>query len=200
MIVPAGKINFMSQVFANLIFQSFLAYSSARAVIENQEMSRQVMENSLLLFLSMVVLLLVLSFMRLQTSMKFIIFSILSVVVGALMSSLRTFDDEALKEALASTIGIFVVMFMAGVISTQFKIDMVPVALGLFALYLITLFVSFFKKGSSRVFVPIFALFILVETNLMLRKNYQGDFVNGSLSYFSDIINLFSNLLEWNED
>ena len=200
MIVPAGKINFMSQVFANLIFQSFLAYSSARAVIENQEMSRQVMENSLLLFLSMVVLLLVLSFMRLQTSMKFIVFSILSVVVGALMSSLRTFDDEALKEALASTIGIFVVMFMAGVISTQFKIDMVPVALGLFALYLITLFVSFFKKGSSRVFVPIFALFILVETNLMLRKNYQGDFVNGSLSYFSDIINLFSNLLEWNED
>lgn len=200
MIVPSTKINFMSQVFANLIFQSFLAYSSAKMVIENQQMSRQVMENSLLLYVSFIALILVLSFMRLGTPFKFIIFSVISVLVGALMSSLRTFDDEALKEALAATIGIFVVMFMAGVVSTQFNIDMVPVALGLFALYLLTLFVSFFKRGSSRVFVPIFALFILVETNLMLRKNYQGDFVNGSLTYFSDIINLFTNLLDWNED
>ena len=194
------KADFMSKVFANLIFQSFLAYSTARMVIDNKEISRKVMENYILLFLTYIGLILLYAFRRFQTSTKFIIFSILSVLTGALMSSLRTFDDEALKEALAATVGIFVVMFMAGVISTQFNIDMIPVALGLFALYLITLVVSVFKKGSSKVFVPIFALFILVETNLMLRKNYNGDFVNGSLSYFTDIVNLFSQLLRMNED
>lgn len=187
----------MSKVFANLIFQSFLAYSTARMVIDNKEISRKV---NILLFLTYIGLILLYAFRRFQTSTKFIIFSILSVLTGALMSSLRTFDDEALKEALAATVGIFVVMFIAGVISTQFNIDMIPVALGLFALYLITLVVSVFKKGSSKVFVPIFALFILVETNLMLRKNYNGDFVNGSLSYFTDIVNLFSQLLRMNED
>jgi FtsH-binding integral membrane protein len=194
------KADFMSKVFANLIFQSFLAYSTARMVIDNKEISRKVMENYILLFLTYIGLILLYAFRRFQTSTKFIIFSILSVLTGALMSSLRTFDDEALKEALAATVGIFVVMFIAGVISTQFNIDMIPVALGLFALYLITLVVSVFKKGSSKVFVPIFALFILVETNLMLRKNYNGDFVNGSLSYFTDIVNLFSQLLRMNED
>jgi len=43
-------------------------------------------------------------------------------------------------------------------------------------------------------------LFIMVETNLMLRKDYDGDFVDGSLAYFTDTINIFSQLAVSNTD
>ena len=200
MIVPQGKMTFMSKVFANLFFQAFLAYSTAKAVIESKEMTEQTMRNSLTIFISMLALIIALTFFRFSTGVKFILFSLLSILVGALMSSVKNLDKEALKEALAGTIGIFVVMFLAGVASTQFNIDMVPIALGLFFVYLATLFVSFFKRGTSKIFVAIFSAFILVETNLMLRKNYPGDFVNGSLDYFIDIINLFTRLLSSNSE
>ena len=127
MIVPQGKMTFMSKVFANLFFQAFLAYSTAKAVIESKEMTEQTMRNSLTIFISMLALIIALTFFRFSTGVKFILFSLLSILVGALMSSVKNLDKEALKEALAGTIGIFVVMFLAGVASTQFNIDMVPI-------------------------------------------------------------------------
>ena len=195
MIVSPGKMSFMSKVFANLIFQSYLAYMTAKSVIESQDMSLQVMQNSLMIWVSALLLILALSFMRLPTSIRFVIFSMFSILVGALLSSVKQFDKEAVKEALAGTIAIFTTMFIAGVISSQFNIDLVPLALGLFFALLGTLIYSFFKKDASKIFLVIFALYVLVDTNLMLRRNYGGNFVNGSLNYFTDIINIFSNLL-----
>ena len=196
MIVSQGKMSFMSKVFANLIFQSYLAYITAKSVIENQEMSLQVMQNSLFIWITSLLLILSLVLAKLPTYIRFLIFSMFSILVGALLSSIKQFDKESIKEALAGTIAIFVTMFFAGIISSQFNIDLVPLALVLFIALLGTLIYSFFKKDASKIFLVIFSLYILVDTNLMLRKDYRGNFVNGSLNYFIDIINIFSDLLK----
>lgn len=187
---------FMSKVLGNLILQSFLAYNSAKYVMDNQEVEDSVLRNQLFIAISSLAILLVLIFARLGTPIKFVLFTIFSTLIGALLSSVKTMDREKVKEALAATVGIFVVMFVAGLLSTRLKIDFVPIALALFVIYLVTLFATLLRYNTSKIFVPIFALFVLVETNIMMRKNYQGDFVNGSLSYFTDIVNLFTNLLQ----
>jgi len=186
----------MSKVLGNLILQSFLAYNSAKYVMDNQEVEDSVLRNQLFIAISSLAILLVLIFARLGTPIKFVLFTIFSTLIGALLSSVKTMDREKVKEALAATVGIFVVMFVAGLLSTRLKIDFVPIALALFVIYLVTLFATLLRYNTSKIFVPIFALFVLVETNIMMRKNYQGDFVNGSLSYFTDIVNLFTNLLQ----
>ena len=187
---------FMSKVLGNLILQTFLAYNSAKYVMDNQEVEDSVLRNQLFIAISSLAILLVLIFARLGTPIKFVLFTIFSTLIGALLSSVKTMDREKVKEALAATVGIFVVMFVAGLLSTRLKIDFVPIALALFVIYLVTLFATLLRYNTSKIFVPIFALFVLVETNIMMRKNYQGDFVNGSLSYFTDIVNLFTNLLQ----
>lgn len=187
---------FMSKVLGNLILQSFLAYNSAKYVMDNQEVEDSVLRNQLFIAISSLAILLVLIFARLGTPIKFVLFTIFSTLIGALLSSVKTMDREKVKEALAATVGIFVVMLVAGLLSTRLNIDFVPIALALFVIYLVTLFASLLRYNTSKIFVPIFALFVLIETNLMMRKNYQGDFVNGSLSYFTDIVNLFINLLQ----
>ena len=38
----------------------------------------------------------------------------------------------------------------------------------------------------------LFGLFVIVDTNAILQKDYNGDFVQATLDYFLDFINLLS--------
>ena len=196
MIVSSQKSAFMSKVFANLLFQTFIVYSTARAVIQKQDLEDKVVKSQLFISIAALMIILALSFLRLPIVAKFALFTMFSMLIGMLFSSFKNVEKSALQEALAGTIALFFGMLMAGVISSQFKVDLLPLYFLLFIIYIVALFMSIFKSNMSKVFVPLFALFIMVETNLMLRKNYTGDFVNGSLTYFTDIINLFSNLVD----
>ena len=49
------------------------------------------------------------------------------------------------------------------------------------------------RSGSlvpSKIISILFALFVVYDTNKILQRNYGGNFVNASLDYFLDIINL----------
>jgi FtsH-binding integral membrane protein len=77
--------------------------------------------------------------------------------------------------------------------------------LGLFFALLFLLIVSivqFFIVGSSflkKIIVigslMVFSLYIMYDTNSILQRNYNGDFITASLDYYLDIINIFSGLL-----
>ena len=41
-------------------------------------------------------------------------------------------------------------------------------------------------------------MFIVYDTQQILSKNYQGDFISASMDYYLDIINLFVNMLRHN--
>jgi FtsH-binding integral membrane protein len=57
----------------------------------------------------------------------------------------------------------------------------------------------FSGKKYTEIIIPLFALFVVYDTNNILRRNYEGNFVGASFDYFADILNLFSALLEKNE-
>jgi FtsH-binding integral membrane protein len=52
-------------------------------------------------------------------------------------------------------------------------------------------------KGLSVVGLALFSLFVIYDTNTILQRNYYGDFITASLDYYLDIINIFLNLVNF---
>ena len=46
----------------------------------------------------------------------------------------------------------------------------------------------------------LFSLFIIYDTNHILQREYYGDFVTASLDYYLDIINVFVDLVAFNNN
>ena len=55
-------------------------------------------------------------------------------------------------------------------------------------------------KLISSAVVLLFSIYILYDTNIILQRNYAGDFISASISYYLDIINVFNSLNVLNSD
>src|SRR6056300_1560572 len=163
---------FLSKVFANLIFQSLVAYGFAKATIEDPKMSKAVAENALTYMVAWFVALLMFAFTK-NIITRFMLFTALSAVA------------------------VFITMFVLGVITYTLGYDLRMLGSILFTCLIGLILVRLFTgKKYSELIVPLFALFVIYDTNNILRRNYEGNFVGASFDYFADILNLFSGLLE----
>ena len=144
--------------------------------------------NALFNLLLLIGLFLVLVFAKLSLPFKFGLFTIISILMGAYLS-----PQANIKEALLEVVTIFIGMFILGLLSVQFGFDLRPLGVllffGLLALILSRLF-SPGEKKYAKIGSLLFALFVVFDTNNILKKNYGGDFIDASLDYFLDIINL----------
>jgi len=183
-----AKAPFMSAVFANLIFQGLVTYQSAKTVIDSPSYSDYMARNTLFNLLLLLGLFLVLIFAKLSLPFKFGLFTMISILMGAYLS-----PQANIKEALLEVVTIFIGMFILGLLSVQFGFDLRPLGIllffGLLALILARLF-SPGEKKYAKIGSLLFALFVVFDTNNILKKNYGGDFIDASLDYFLDILNL----------
>jgi len=183
-----AKAPFMSAVFANLIFQGLVTYQSAKTVIDSPSYSDYMARNTLFNLLLLLGLFLVLVFAKLSLPFKFGLFTMISILMGAYLS-----PQANIKEALLEVVTIFIGMFILGLLSVQFGFDLRPLGIlfffGLLALILARLF-SPGEKKYAKIGSLLFALFVVFDTNNILKKNYGGDFIDASLDYFLDILNL----------
>lgn len=183
-----AKAPFMSAVFANLIFQGLVTYQSAKTVIDSPSYSDYMARNTLFNLLLLLGLFLVLVFAKLSLPFKFGLFTMISILMGAYLS-----PQANIKEALLEVVTIFIGMFILGLLSVQFGFDLRPLGIllffGLLALILTRLF-SPGEKKYAKIGSLLFALFVVFDTNNILKKNYGGDFIDASLDYFLDILNL----------
>jgi FtsH-binding integral membrane protein len=53
-------------------------------------------------------------------------------------------------------------------------------------------------KTLAVIGIVIFSGYIIYDTNTILQRNYYGDFVQASLDYYLDILNMFTNLVTLN--
>jgi len=166
-----AKAPFMSAVFANLIFQGLVTYQSAKTVIDSPSYSDYMARNTLFNLLLLLGLFLVLVFAKLSLPFKFGLFTMISILMGAYLSPQANIK-EALLEVVTIFIGMFILLFF-----------------GLLALILARLF-SPGEKKYAKIGSLLFALFVVFDTNNILKKNYGGDFIDASLDYFLDILNL----------
>lgn len=180
------KAPFMGMVFAHLIFQSLIAYVTAVKIDK-----KHVKDNIIKYIIASVLLLIILTIMsiyKVNIPTKFIFFTLYSVVTGALLSTRKT-GLQAIREVGA----IFGAMFFLGIMSIQLKIDLrpyFPILILILLGVLISRFVGVEKKDTSTIVSVLLAMFIVFDTNNILQKDYDGDFIEASLDYFLDIINL----------
>lgn len=192
------KVPFMAAVFGHLIFQIFVAYRAAEATTRNMNLKTVAESNKLFLGLASLSLIVFMSLVPLPIPVKVAVFSIISFLGGMSLHNIPN-----LQEALLEVIGIFILMFIVGVITVQmgFKLNILGNVL-FFSLLavLIARIINAFRtpsatrarnnKAYTKILTLIFVLFVVYDTNMILQRNYGGNFVNASLDYFLDIINL----------
>ena len=192
------KIPFMAGVFGHLIFQTFVAYRAAEATSGNAYMKDIARSNALLIGIVGLALVLLLSLVRLPIPVKVAVFSLLAYISGMALHNVPN-----LQEALLEVVGIFIGMLVAGIFTVQmgYKLDILGQIL-FFSLLtiLIARVINIYVRRTrveernsivpSRILTILFALFVVYDTNKILKRNYSGNFVNASLDYFLDIFNL----------
>lgn len=188
------KIPFMAGVFGHLIFQTFVAYRAAEATSNNAYMKDIARSNALLIGVIGLVILLVLTLVRLPIPIKVLLFTMLTYIAGMTLHNVPN-----LQEALLETVGIFIAMLVAGIFTVKmgYRLDLLGQILffSLLTILIARIINTYVRRKSgslvpSRIISILFALFVVYDTNKILQRNYGGNFVNASLDYFLDIINL----------
>ncbi len=210
------KRGFFALILATLVAQlSITYYVSENVKIEDEKNETKDANkfNPKLIgaYIAVFVLILILAFITMPPWLKFILFSLFSGAFGIILGYRESgLDPNIVKSALVGTGSIFVAMFAFGValIASGIKLGL-TFGLGLlFALLFLTILsiVQFFIAKSSllkKILVigslMLFSLYIMFDTNSILQRNYNGDFITASLDYYLDIINIFISLLNVNE-
>ena len=203
-----SKKEFFILIFANLIAQLGITYY----IMQKTPAADKNAINFWLLFGIQIILIFVLVLVPMPSWMKFLVFSVFSYTFGLSLARLKTsYDPAMIQTAIMGTIGIFGAMMAFGVflIMTGIKLGY-QIGLALFyalLLLIIVRIVFMFMPSSSgtRRYLTIFSLmlfsvYIIYDTNTILQRNYFGDFITASLDYYLDIINIFVNLLSYNNN
>ncbi len=183
-----NRLPFVYSALGNLIFQMFVMYRSVEATINNVWLNDIVNTNKILIMVSNVALLLSLIFVKMGIPIKLIVFTLMSISTGMLIHKISD-----MKEALLEAVAIFVAMLFAGVVTVKMGYNLNTLGLVLFFALIALIFARILspgKKKYTKIGMLIFALFVVYDTNQILQRNYAGNFVNASLDYFTDILNL----------
>uniref|UniRef100_A0A6C0BB99 Inhibitor of apoptosis-promoting Bax1 n=1 Tax=viral metagenome TaxID=1070528 RepID=A0A6C0BB99_9ZZZZ len=188
------KKEFLLAVFANLIVQLGITYWTMMHYPLYKKNNTMFFVYIILQFAIIFALVLV----PMPMIVKFILFSFFSFIWGILFSMYREipFYNDLIQFSIASTAAIFLSMFLVGVLLLFMGIHLgIRFAFVLFfaLLFLITaqLLDMFSLHWLSGVSVVLFALYIIYDTNIILQRDYRGDFINASLDYFLNTINIF---------
>lgn len=202
------KKEFLVYTFANLIVQLGITYY----IMEKVELSKdsKIMKNFYLLLFSQILIIFIIAFFpAIPIWIKFILFSIFSVLNGFVLSTVKKqVGEDIIKMALLGTASIFAVMFSIGTFLIMSGIKLtyrtgIILFYGLFLLLLARIFSLFNKstqlsKSLSSIGIILFSGYIIYDTNKILQRNYFGDFITASIDYYLDIINIFVDIVNIN--
>lgn len=193
------KKEFLALVFLNLVLQLGITY-----IIMERTVDAKKKYNLWLLFGSTFLILFALHF-QIHPMLKLFLFSLFSYIFGIILSGVKEkHNEEEIRIAIESALSIFGAMFvtalglLVGGVKLGYKFG-IFLFFSLLALILFRLFNYFSNAGYgallNSVGIVLFSLYVLYHTHQILQKDYYGDFVNASMSYYLDVVNLFTNLL-----
>jgi len=195
--------SFLLKVLANLIVQLGITYY----VMTNTSQLDPIYKWPLII--ATFILLFFIAFKELPIYVKGILFCLFSFCFGKLFTIYKKkYGEEAINIAVMGALSVFGVMFAIGAILLTFGIKLSPLIgfilfialLGLIIVRLMSIFGSSLSPAKKTIYgagIVIFALYIVYDTNNILHRinYYNGDFITASMDYYLDIINLFSNIL-----
>ena len=143
--------------------------------------------------------------------MKFILFCIFSSLFGMIFSLLKqTKGEQIIQLGIKGALTIFGLMFALGIgsivsgINLGYKTGSILFWLLLMLILARLVFVSGLQIANANKYLSyigllIFAGYVVYDTNIILQRNYNGDFIEASMDYYLDILNLFTNTIVANE-
>ena len=198
------KKEFLILIFANLITQLGITYYVMQKTEKNPI-------GFWPLLIIQFVIIYVLVLVPMPPVLKFLIFCAFSYTFGLVMSQLKDkYDPIVIEIALKGALSIFGLMLTVGVVLVgggihlgyKFGAFLFWALLALIIAKLVNMLgpqLSTAKKTLSYIGLGLFSLFVVYDTNQILSRDYNGDFITASMDYYLDILNLFTNLLNTND-
>jgi FtsH-binding integral membrane protein len=193
------KWHLLVLVFINLIVQIAITYY----VMERSNTTI----NIWLLFIVQIIIICIMAFVPMPEFIKFILFCVFSYVTGLFLSGIKKiYNPDLIKIAIQGALCVFSIMVLLGIaliaggINLNFQFGAILFWLLVFLIVLWLVFgiwgqMSGMYKLLSFIGIMLFAVYIMYDTNILLQREYNGDFITASLDYYLDILNLFVDFL-----
>jgi FtsH-binding integral membrane protein len=211
LVFTKDKKELLVKTFALLIVQLGITYY----VMIKTPITKEQYDNYQLtfvgLFIGELVIIFLLSWYQFSTFIKLILFTVFSYLWGVMFAYAYNYETtkQAVQIALTGTLGIFSATFLIGLtllltgieLSIWFGFMLWIILLLLIITRIIIMFgttYSLWSKGLAAFSLFLFSLYIMYDTNRLLQRNYYGDFITAALDFYLDILNIFANLLSFN--
>lgn len=195
-----SKKQFLIAVFANLIVQLGITYY----VMERTDPDLYTKIGFWTLFFFNIFIIYLMIGLQLHPVVKFLLFVVLSGSMGVNLAMYKkTYSEQVIRVAIQGALSVFVAMFLFSFMLFAFGVRLSP-EVGLILLFslfglIIARIWSYLSSGVNKIFymigVVLFSAYVIYDTNIILRRDYYGDFITASLDYYFDILNLYSNIL-----
>ncbi len=205
------KAGFLAAVFGVLLFQTSLAYGVMTYAARQPRAQAALRRFFWLLMLLMFGLVIAISMLPVHPAVKFLLFAVVSCIMGIVLSRVAALaSEEIVRAAAVGTVAIFAAMLAVGTLMAV--MGWAPTWLGgvLFAgllLLLVARVVTSFmpkatasKKVLTVASLMLFSAYVAYDTTNILARDYNGDAVTAALDYFLDVVNIFGNVLKLSMD
>lgn len=156
--------------------------------------------------LGYIALFLLLIFVPMPVTVKMCLYTCASVCLGAVLRRATAYLPAGLVQvALLSTIAVFSVLLAAGIMLAAAGYDLSGAGMLLCAALMAVIITQLVdrlmaaaprkSKTLATICLIIFSMFVVYDTNIMLRKDYAGDVVTASLEYYLDFVNIFNDVI-----
>ena len=202
------KKEFLVMIFANLIVQLGITYY----VFLNTDPTKIKGLNTFFIVIALFAIIFIIALVPMPSWLKFILFCLFSYLQGLLLSYIKTkSNQQMIQTALVGVLSIFAFMFVFGLGLLTFGVYLTGKT-GMFLFWCLLFLIIFsivniFTGGEtipSKVLsffgLILFSIYIVYDTNTILQRNYSGDFITASMDYYLDIINIFLDLLNLNNN
>ena len=196
---------FLVMVFLNLLIQLGITY-----YVMNKTNNPNI--NTIPLFIAQLIIIFVFIFVPMPKVLKFALFGLFSYVFGVMLSVYKKkYSLTAIDTAIQGAMSVFGIMLVTGIALVAGGINL-GYKFGAFLFWSLLLLIVFrlvfvlgqhmsqANKYLSFFGIILFALYVVYDTNKILQRKYYGDFLLASMDYYLDIINLFSNILNFNSN
>ncbi len=202
------KKGFLIAVYTTLIIQVFITFSIVYFFRIHPDLSNISKKSFIFYLLLSLCLILILVLIPMPIWMKFVVLTFFAMVTGALLHNASWLvPEDVITQSLIGTISIFIILSILAVVLVSMGIDlgwMGMILLGsLVGLLIASILVMVFDKNKTSTLhkviiilgLVLFSIYVVYDTNIILQRNYNGDFITAAIDFYLDIINIFIRML-----
>lgn len=196
------KTSFLIAVYSTLLVQLLITFAIVYKFHGNAPINAISQKYWLLFVILTFAIILMLAFVRMHPMLKLLLFSLFAVSFGFMILTVSAnYPTERVHIALISALAVFVMTSIVGLILTNLGYNtrfMLPYLLVALLAIIITEIILFINKSNGKTFhivlvlvIVLFAIFNMVDTNMVLSKDYFGDYITASIDFYLNILNTF---------